>query len=187
MFKFDKRLIQRIRVPLGFLFAIIFVIFARPTLTSLSIGGAIALAGLAIRAWASGHIRKAKVLAISGPYAFTRNPLYVGSLILGVGFTVAAGVWWLAVVFCLLFFGIYWPVMRVETDDMRRIFGSDFDEYERNVPLLIPRFTPWKNMGGKFDFQLYLQYREYRAAIGALVAVVVLAAKAYFQTSVGIL
>ena len=178
--KFDKRIVQRVRVPLGFLFAIVFLIFAKPTLFSLAIGAMIAFVGVGIRAWASGHIRKAKVLAVSGPYARTRNPLYVGSLILGLGFTVAAGVWWLALIFCLLFLGIYLPVMRVESEDMRRIFGADYDEYERKVPLLIPRFTVWRNTGEKFDFQLYLQYREYRAVIGAVVVVGILAAKTYF-------
>ncbi len=83
-------------------------------------------------------------------------------------------------IFIVLFLGIYLPVMRVEIGDMRRIFGEEFDEYERNVPLLIPRFTLWKNTGEKFDFQLYSQYREYRAAIGAAVVVTILALKAYF-------
>lgn len=182
MIKFDKRIVQRIRVPLGFLFAIVFLIFARPTLLTLAIGSVVVCVGVLIRAWASGHIRKAKTLAVSGPYGYTRNPLYLGSLILGLGFTVAAGVWWLAILFCILFLGIYLPVMRVEIGDMRRIFGEEFDEYERNVPLLIPRFTLWKNTGEKFDFQLYSQYREYRAAIGAAVVVTILALKAYFLT-----
>ena len=179
MIKFDKRLVQRIRVPLGFLFAIVFLIFATPTWLTIAIGSVVVCVGVLIRAWASGHIRKAKTLAVSGPYGYTRNPLYLGSLILGLGFTVAAGVWWLAILFCILFLGIYLPVMRVEIGDMRRIFGAEFDEYERNVPLLIPRFTVWRNTGEKFDFQLYSQYREYRAAIGAAVVVVILAIKAY--------
>ena len=180
MIKFDKRFVQRIRVPVGFLFAIVFLIFARPTLSTLAIGSVVVCVGILIRAWASGHIRKAKTLAISGPYGYTRNPLYLGSLILGIGFTVASGVWWLAVLFCILFLGIYLPVMRVEITDMIRIFGEEFDEYERNVPLLIPRFTVWKNTGAKFEYKLYSQYREYRAAIGAGVVVVILALKAYF-------
>ncbi|MEO6050192.1 MAG: isoprenylcysteine carboxylmethyltransferase family protein, partial [Pyrinomonadaceae bacterium] len=75
MFKFDKRLIQRIRVPLGFLFAIVFLVFAAPTVFSLAVGGVVAALGVVIRAWASGHIQKASVLAVSGPYAYTRNPL----------------------------------------------------------------------------------------------------------------
>lgn len=180
MVKFDKRFLQRLRVPLGFLFAIVFIIFSRPTPLLLAIGGVVAFIGVAIRGWASGHIRKARELAISGPYAFSRNPLYVGSFILGVGFTVASGVWWLALIFIVLFLGIYLPVMRVEVDDIRHIFGEKFDEYERNVPMFIPRLTVWKKTEQKFDFQLYLQYREYRAALGAALAIVVLAAKAYF-------
>lgn len=180
MVSLDKRTVQRIRVPLGFIFAAVFLIFARPTITSILVGTAVALVGLAIRAWASGHIRKAKTLAVSGPYAHTRNPLYLGSMILGLGFTIASGVWWIALAFVILFLGIYLPVMRVEIDDMRRIFGSEFDDYEHNVPLFFPRLTPWKGASEKFDVRLYLQYREYRAAIGAAIVVAVLAAKAYF-------
>ena len=178
--KFDKRFIQRIRVPLGFVFAIIFLVFARPTAVTLAVGTGVAFLGLFIRAWASGHIRKARELAISGPYAYTRNPLYLGTFLMGAGFTVAGGVWWLALLFSGLYTGIYLPVMRVEMDDIRTIFGSEFDEYARNVPMLIPRITVWKQTDTKFDFQLYLQYREYRAALGVLLAIGVLAAKAYF-------
>ena len=178
--KFDKRLIQRIRVPLGFIFAIVFMVFARPTALTLAVGTGVAVIGLLIRAWASGHIRKARELAISGPYAYTRNPLYVGSFLMGVGFTVASGVWWLALLFSALFIGIYLPVICVEKDDIREIFGADYDEYAEHVPMLIPRFTRWRKTGLKFDFQLYLQYREYQAAIGVALAIGVLAAKAYF-------
>src|SRR5438094_9174059 len=153
MRKFDKRFLQRIRVPLGFLFAIIFVVFARPSLTTFVIGGIIAIAGLAIRAWASGHIDKARVLAVSGPYAYTRNPLYVGTFLIGAGFTVVSGVWWLALLFCILFLGIYLPVMSVERDDIRTIFGDEFMEYERNVPMFFPRLSVWKKTGEKFDFR----------------------------------
>lgn len=178
MVKLDKRIVQRIRVPLGFLFAIVFLVFARPTALSIAIGGAVAAAGVLIRAWSSGHIRKAKKLAVSGPYAYTRNPLYLGSLILGLGFAVASGVWWLGVLFIILFLGIYLPVMRVEVGDMQRIFGDEFNSYRQNVPLFLPRLTPWQRSGEKFDSGLYFQYREYRAAFGYLVVLAVLAGKA---------
>lgn len=168
------------RVPLGFLFAIIFLVFARPSLVSLAIGAAIALVGLAIRGWASGHIRKNRELAVSGPYAYTRNPLYLGSFLLGLGFTAASGVWWLALLFCALFLGIYIPVMNVEKIDLKTLFGDDYDEYAANVPLLFPRLTAWKKSDEKFDFQLYLNYREYRAAMGLIFALGILAAKALF-------
>ena len=136
--------------------------------------------GLLIRAWSTGHIRKAEHLAVSGPYAYTRNPLYVGSFVIGVGFSIAAGVWWLALLFCALFIGIYLPVMRVEAEDMRRIFGADFEEYQQSVPLFVPRLTPWRATPTRFDSKLYLRYREYQAAMGAVAAMAVLAAKAYY-------
>ena len=177
--RFDNRTIQRIRVPLGFLFAAIFLVFAEPTVLTIAVGSGVALIGVLFRAWASGHIRKAMELAVSGPYANTRNPLYLGSLVMGIGFTVATGVWWLAILFFILFVGIYLPVMSVETEDMRQIFGDEYEDYKSNTPILFPRLTPWKRSSTRFDFQLYLQYREYRSALGAIAAIGVLAVKAY--------
>ena len=176
----NKRLLQRIRVPLGFLFAIIFLVFAKPAWTTLIVGAIISIIGILIRAWSSGHIRKNQNLAVSGPYSYTRNPLYLGSFLLGVGFTVASGVWWLALIFVALFLGIYLPVMRVEAEDLTAMFGADFEEYKENVPLFFPRFAAWKKSVEKFDFQLYLRYREYRAALGMVAALGVLAAKILF-------
>src|SRR3954463_3409294 len=105
---------QRGRVPLGFLCGALFVLFARPRPLTLGLGGLVALLGLALRAWAAGHIRKNAALAISGPYAHTRNPLYLGSFLLGLGFPIASSRWPLGLLFAALFLGIYLPVMRVE-------------------------------------------------------------------------
>jgi protein-S-isoprenylcysteine O-methyltransferase Ste14 len=167
-------------VPLGFLFAAVFLIFARPEPLTLAIGGAIAVIGLFIRAWAAGHIRKNQTLAVSGPYAYTRNPLYLGSFILGVGFTIAAGVWWLGLVFVALFLGIYLPVMRVEAEELTHIFGDDYQKYAKRVPLFFPRPTGSVKSETNFDFALYLRYREYQAALGLVFAWSVLLAKAIF-------
>ncbi len=175
-----KRLLQRYRVPLGFLLTAVFLVLALPTVTTMLIGGAIALVGLWIRVWSAGHIRKFEKLAVSGPYAYTRNPLYLGSLLLAVGFTVAAGVWWLGLLSAGLFIGIYLPVMRVEEEDLRRGFGEEFDEFAKNVPLFLPRLTPWKKSDLKFDFELYLKHREYQAAIGLVLGLAALGAKSYF-------
>ena len=176
----NKRLLQRVRVPLGFVLSITFLVFAQPSLLSLLVGVPIAVAGLLVRAWASGHIRKNQTLAVSGPYAHTRNPLYLGSLILGIGFCIAAGVWWLALGFAVLFSGVYLPVMRVEAEDLSRIFGAEYEEYARSVPLFFPGFAARKKTNVKFDFELYLRYREYRAALGLLFATAILAFKAFF-------
>ncbi|HEX8160262.1 MAG TPA: isoprenylcysteine carboxylmethyltransferase family protein [Pyrinomonadaceae bacterium] len=178
---------QRWRVPLGFVCAGVFLLLAAPRAATLAVGGVIALAGLAVRAWSSGHIRKNDALAVSGPYAHTRNPLYFGSLLIGVGFTVAAsGRWWLLPVlggvFAALFFGIYLTVMRVEAATLARLFGEDYERYARNVPLLVPRLTPYDDGRGsrlKFDAGLYMRYREYRAAIGLLAAWGLLALKSF--------
>ena len=172
--------IQRFRVPLGFLFAAVFLIFARPEMLTLIIGGAVAAVGLLIRAWASGHIRKNQNLAISGPYAYTRNPLYLGSFILGVGFTIASGVWWLGLVFIALFLGIYLPVMRVEASELTQIFGGEYQEYARKVPLFVPRPTTYIQSAAKFDSALYMRYREYQATLGFVFAWSVLLLKAIF-------
>lgn len=168
------------RVPLGFLFGIIFVVFARPEMTVLIIGGIIALVGLLIRAWASGHIRKNQNLAVSGPYAYTRNPLYLGSFILGLGFMIASGVWWLGLIFAVLFLSIYLPVMRVEAKDLTELFGAEYAEYAGRVPIFFPRPTGYKAFDAKFDVDLYLRYREYRAALGLVFAWSILLIKAIF-------
>ena len=174
---------QRWRVPLGFLCGALFIWFARPNPLSLGIGGGVALIGLALRAWSAGHIRKNTELATSGPYAHTRNPLYLGSFLLGVGFTIASGQPLLAIPFAALFLGIYYPVMRVEAADLAKLFGEDYHKYARSVPLFLPRLSPFrdeKTEGMKFDVSLYLRYREYQAALGLLIAWVLLALKAVF-------
>lgn len=178
--------VQRWRVPLGFLCAGIFLLLSKPRPLTLAAGGAVALLGLALRAWSAGHIRKNAELATSGPYAHTRNPLYLGSLVMGLGFTVAAsGTWWMfllfASLFAALFLGIYLPVMRVEAMTLAELFGEAYVRYARAVPLLFPRLTPYHSGDGpatRFDAALYLRYREYRAALGTFLAWCVLALKA---------
>jgi len=176
--------IQRWRVPLGFLCGAAFIVFSRPRPITLALGGSISLLGLAIRAWAAGHIRKNQALAVSGPYAYTRNPLYLGSFVLGLGFTIGAGRWILGILFAALFLGIYLPVMRVESRTLAELFGASYQQYALQVPLFFPRFTPYRDEAAEsvgFDRNLYLRYREYRAALGLFIAWGTLALKAYFS------
>ena len=162
---------QRWRVPLGFACAAVFFLLARPTPGTLLIGGIVALPGLAIRAWASGHLRKNESLAIGGPYAYTRNPLYLGSFLLGLGFTIAAGRWILVIIFAAMLLGIYVPVMRVESQALAEIFGERYRRYANKVPSFLPRLSPYRDESTtSFDSSLYLRYREYRAALGTVVA-----------------
>ena len=175
--------IQRWRVPLGFLCAAVFLFFARPTPRALLVGATVSRVGLALRAWAAGHIRKNAELATSGPYAFTRNPLYLGSFLLGLGFTIASGRLVLGLLFAALFLGIYLPTMRVEASTMAQLFGRDFETYRRSVPLFFPRLTPFRqneSAVNRFDGTLYFRYREYRAALGLVIAWSLLLIKTYY-------
>src|SRR5438270_4617294 len=172
---------QRWRVPLGFVCAAIFFVLARPHPLTLLIGGLVALSGLALRAWASGHLRKNEALATTGPYAYTRNPLYLGSFLIGLGFTIAAGQVLLIVIFLVMMLGIYLPVMRVESATLAELFGKKYARYAKEVPLLFSRLVPYRTQtGSKFDQSLYLRYREYRAAIGIVIAWLLLVLKAMF-------
>ena len=176
--------VQRWRVPLGFACGAVFFYFARPRLVVLFIGGGIAIMGLALRAWAAGHIRKNDALATSGPYAYTRNPLYLGSFILGLGFTISSGRPWLGLLFAALFLGIYLPVMRVEATTMVQLFGEDYTRYANDVPLFFPRLKRYKDQkteGTKFDPSLYFRYREYQAAAGLVLAWCLLALISFFR------
>lgn len=174
--------IQRWRVPLGFLCAALFILFARPRTATLAVGAPLSFVGLLLRAWGSGHLRKNDALATSGPYAHTRNPLYLGSFIMGLGFTIASGRWWLGVLFVALFLGIYLPVMRVESATLAQLFGDSFQEYAAGVPVFLPRVTPYRSGQARtgFDQSLYLRYREYRAALGLMIAWGFLVFKAYY-------
>jgi protein-S-isoprenylcysteine O-methyltransferase Ste14 len=173
--------LQRWRVPLGFLCAVLFLVFARPRPSTLLAGAIISIPGLLLRAWAAGHIRKNSALATSGPYAFTRNPLYLGSFLLGLGFTIGSGFWPLGILFAILFLGIYFPVMRVESATLAELFGQSFQEYAREVPLFFPRVTPYRSEPASgFDRSLYMRYREYQAALGLAIAWALLVFKAYY-------
>jgi protein-S-isoprenylcysteine O-methyltransferase Ste14 len=174
--------IQRWRVPLGFLCAAVFLLFARPRPVTLLAGVTVSVFGLLLRAWASGHIQKNSALATSGPYGHTRNPLYLGNFLLGLGFTIGSGWWPLGILFAALFLGIYLPVMRVESGTLAQLFGESYQEYVREVPLFFPRITPYRSGDTKMEFDsgLYMRYREYRAALGLLIAWGLLVCKAYY-------
>src|SRR6266571_8541537 len=168
---------QRWRVPLGFACAALFFLLARPRPLTLIIGAVVALPGLALRAWASGYLRKNDALATAGPYAYTRNPLYLGSFLIGLGFTVSSGRLILALVFLALFAGIYVPVMRVESQTLADLFGENYRRYAEEVPIFFPRLSPYiaNEEAATFDVNLYRRYREYRAAFGLVIAWVLLA------------
>jgi protein-S-isoprenylcysteine O-methyltransferase Ste14 len=175
-----SQIARRIRVPLGFIFAVLYFWLARPTWRSMALGSVVVVPGLLIRALASGHVRKNETLATAGPYAYTRNPLYLGSLLIGLGFSAASRSWWVCVALLVMFFAIYLPVIRDEEAFLRHKF-PEFDDYARRVPRMLPRITGASTaLGGasaEFSLDLYLKHREYNALLGALAMMAVLALK----------
>jgi protein-S-isoprenylcysteine O-methyltransferase Ste14 len=170
---------RRIRVPLGFVFAVLYVWLAHPTWRFVALGMILIVPGLLLRALASGHVRKNETLTTSGPYAYTRNPLYLGSLLIGTGFAIAARSGWIAVVLVAMFFSIYLPVIQSEEKFLLANF-PEFDQYSQQVPRMFPRivrFSALRHSSGEFSFDLYLKHREYNALLGTLVMVAVLIVK----------
>jgi protein-S-isoprenylcysteine O-methyltransferase Ste14 len=156
-------MIQRFRVPLGFAIAAAVLYLARPTGALLLIGLPIALSGTILRALAAGVIRKDAALTTTGPYAWTRNPLYLGSFLLGLGFAVMSGSWIAAGLIILPSFVVYPNVIRNEEAHLARLFPDQFREYSATVPRFFPRFRPASKA---FSMNQYLANREYQTALG---------------------
>lgn len=160
--------IQRIRVPLGFLVAIAYLFFGHPRLWTILASLALVLPGLALRAWSAGYIRKNSELTQTGPYAHTRNPLYLGSLLIVLGFGLAAGSWSMAALLLAVFLLTYLPTITAEEEYLRVKFPA-FDTYAARVPRLLPSLSAAGPAGAPqpFSREQYLHHREYNAAIGA--------------------
>ena len=177
-----SELAKAVRIPLGFLFGIAYIIFAKPTPGSLALGGGVALIGVLMRAWASGHIVKNDRLATSGPYAHTRNPLYLGSFLIAAGFAVAAH-WSLLVAVIAFFLLIYYPTMRREVTNIEARFPDAYARYAAHVPLFFPRAAPWKgdpNSTNRFDGGLYMSHEEWKAGLTYVLAMIWLAFRTFY-------
>jgi protein-S-isoprenylcysteine O-methyltransferase Ste14 len=169
MIRFPKPyadVVARLRVPSGFLLVAVFAWFSHPTVLSLEIGLPISIAGLALRAWAAGCLAKNQELATGGPYAYTRNPLYLGTLVVAAGLAIAARSWGLGALFAAVFAFVYLPVIQNESEHLRRLF-PDYAAYASAVPLLLPRLTPLRAKNrNPFRVALYLTNQEYNAGAG---------------------
>ncbi len=167
---------RRIRVPLSFTFAVLYLWLSRPTAKSIVFGALVAIPGLLIRALASGHVQKNEQLTTSGPYAYTRNPLYLGSMVLAGGFAIAARSWVIVAAMSIIFIAIYLPVIWSEEAFLRRNF-AEFDAYASRVPRLLPRISAVGHQEVGFSWDLYRKHREYNAILGAVVMFAALASK----------
>uniref|UniRef100_Q01SR0 Isoprenylcysteine carboxyl methyltransferase n=1 Tax=Solibacter usitatus (strain Ellin6076) TaxID=234267 RepID=Q01SR0_SOLUE len=160
--------VARLRVPSGFLIVIVFAWFSRPTPESMAIGIPISLLGLALRAWAAGCLAKNQQLATGGPYSYTRNPLYIGTLLVAAGLAIASRSPGLAALFAVVFLLVYLPVIQNEEQHLRKIF-PEYAAYAERVPALFPRWTPIPERNpNPFRAALYLKNQEYQAGLGFL-------------------
>lgn len=167
-----QKIARRVRVPLGFVVAAIILVFARPSWHTLAWSLLLVLPGLWLRGYAAGYVKKNAELTRTGPYAYTRNPLYLGSMGIAAGFAVAAGRWWLVVLLVGMFLAIYVPTILSEETFLRGAFPS-FDEYARKVPRLLPRVTAARfedaaGSVGRFSPERYGHHHEYNALMGAV-------------------
>ena len=156
--------VARLRVPMGFVLVAAFAWFACPTISSLGYGVPISLAGLALRAWAAGHLAKNQQLATGGPYAYIRNPLYAGTLLVALGLATAARSFWLAALFAAVFLLVYLPAVMLEEQHLTTLF-PEYAAYAAAVPSLIPYRRPCPG-SSRFSSKLYWKNQEYQAFLG---------------------
>jgi protein-S-isoprenylcysteine O-methyltransferase Ste14 len=178
-----SRIARRIRVPMGFVFAGVYLWLARPTFVSMAWSLLLVLPGLWLRGYAAGYVKKNAELTMTGPYAHTRNPLYVGSMLIAFGFAAASKSIVIVLLLAVLFAIIYIPVIRSEEEFLRSKFAG-FDAYAARVPRLLPRLRPAKvadSEPGQFSLPLYRKHREYNAFMGATAIYAVLALRIIFK------
>jgi len=171
--------VARLRVPCGFALVAAFAWFSNPDARSLVYGVPVSLIGLAVRAWAAGHLAKNETLASSGPYAYTRNPLYLGTVLVAAGLAIASRSAGLGALFAVVFLCIYLPVMQLEQQHLHSLF-PEYAAYAARVPALLPRLPQLTAAGAQraFRWALYVKNREYQAATGFLAGALFLLWKA---------
>jgi len=176
--------IYRWRVRAGTLGALGVIVLARPSWTTLLAGFCLSFMGLGLRAWAAGHLKKEKVLAVSGPYRHTRNPLYLGNLLIGVAMAVGSWSWGSAAILAAYFLVFYPVVINEERKRMKALFPVDYEAYGKRVPLFFPsvRKSP-AYQNGPFSCALYRKNKEQRALFGTVAFWIVLIARMYFPGS----
>jgi len=181
-----QKIARRIRVPLGFVFAGVFLWLAHPTWKSMLVSLILVVPGVWLRAYAAGYVRKNAELTRTGPYAYTRNPLYLGSTMIAFGFALAASSLIIFVALALMFTAIYLPTIRSEELYLREHFAG-FDKYAEKVPRLLPRLTAAEfpanenASGGRFSADQWRHHREYNALMGAGAIYLALAVRLYLH------
>jgi protein-S-isoprenylcysteine O-methyltransferase Ste14 len=168
---------SRLRVPLGYVAGLVVLGLAHPILTLLVVGLGVAAVGEGIRLWASGHIEKTRSLATGGPYAHCRNPLYLGSVLMGLGAATAAASPWVVLAVAAYFTAFYPSVMHSEADFLRQKFPEEYAAWSRDVPLFLPRITAGGPRASRFSWERVTANKEWRTALALPVVAVLLYAR----------
>jgi protein-S-isoprenylcysteine O-methyltransferase Ste14 len=176
-----KEFTQKTRVPAGTILGILFLLLMHPSIRSLFIGAAITLPGCLLRFWAAGHIDKGNALTQGGPYAMTRNPLYLGSFAMALGVILGGQGYWLLPLFGAFFAAFYIPVMKAEADYLLSVYKQEFVEYSKRVPMFFPSFQKAKAGASTFLWSRVVKNREHRNAVGLVVAEAILVLKFIFR------
>jgi protein-S-isoprenylcysteine O-methyltransferase Ste14 len=183
---------MRWRVRAGYPIAAAFWLLAAPSLRSIVVGAIIAAFGLFVRGFASGYLRKDRELAVNGPYACTRNPLYLGSAFIAAGFVLAGRSWWAGALVVAYFATFYYAVMRNEEEDLRARFGAAYDAYAARVPFFIPHLTGTKEVehpsgmnAPVFSLQQFRRNREYRVLIGTIAGLAIMWLRIWIRAKFG--
>jgi protein-S-isoprenylcysteine O-methyltransferase Ste14 len=177
---FADRIVYWIRLRGVWLALPLLLVLAHPTVRLLVVGGGVSLLGLAIRAWAGGTLRKDLVLTTTGPYAYSRNPLYIGTLFIGLGLCVAGALPYFALAIVLFFGLFYGHTMRREARELEQRFGDVYRDYAAHVPLLRPRLMPYRPtvpQSEPFRWSRYRINKEWEAALGVVFLYALLVAK----------
>jgi protein-S-isoprenylcysteine O-methyltransferase Ste14 len=160
--------LARWRVTLGFVLAAVVLWFAQPTRTSLLWGALVAGLGEVIRIWAAGHVEKSREVTRSGPYRFTRHPLYLGSSVIGVGIALASASWLVAAIVLGYLALTISAAIRAEEAHLREKFGGEYDAYAARIaPPMIRSFSMTRA----------LDNREHHTIAGLVLALLLLAFK----------
>ena len=170
--------LRRVTIFIG---ALLLIAFAKPNLPGIVIGTILILGGEVIRIWAAGHLRKNENLTVTGPYAYVKNPLYIGTILITTGFCILADNVYLLAGATLSFCFHYIPYKkRVEGDRLRKIFGSRYDDYDRKVPDYLPRRSPYSEEKASWSFKAFSENSEVGIVLMIVVGLLAIMSKPYW-------
>jgi protein-S-isoprenylcysteine O-methyltransferase Ste14 len=176
------KILYKWRVRVSLLFVVAAIVLAEPELWPIFIGVGLTLIGLVIRTWACGHLEKEKKLTTSGPYRYTRNPLYFGNLLIGLGVVIGSQSWWVLGSAIVVFVIFYPAIILSEKQKMEGLFPLEYAEYKSRVPLFFPSyFSTWPRQKTRFRWTRYKKNKESRAIIGSALVWLILTAKFLFM------